>query len=194
MDQKRIIVLASSSPRRKELLEKIGLTFTVDSIDYPEDLSGVLKPDGLAKMLSMGKAMSVAKKYSDALIIAADTFGVFRGRILGKPHTAEAARQMLTQLSGKAHTVITGFTIFDTKTNKLVTHTVETRVHFRELTPQEIDNYVKSGEPLDKAGAYAIQGFGSTIVDKIEGDFYNVVGLPLCALSEKLKEFGINVI
>jgi septum formation protein len=194
VEQNRKIVLASASPRRKELLEKIGLKFTVDPSDFPEDLRSDLKPEGLVKFVSMGKAGAVALKYPDAVIIAADTIGVLRGKIIGKPHTAEAARQMLLDLSGKSHRVITGFTIIDTASRKSLTRIVETRVYIKPLSPLEIMNYVKTGEPLDKAGAYAVQGLGAVIVRKIVGDYYNVVGLPLNALVESLREFGINVL
>ncbi len=194
MNSSRTIVLASSSPRRKELLEKIGLKFTVDPSDYPEDCHGELSPEELVKSISLGKAMAVAKNYRDAVIIAADTIGVFKGKIIGKPHSAGAARKMLMNMSGKSHRVITGLTIYDTVTLKLVTLTVETRVYFKKLTTEEVQNYVKTGEPLDKAGAYAIQGLGAVIVEKINGDYYNVMGLPLHALVENLKEFGVQVL
>lgn len=194
MNSSRTIVLASSSPRRKELLEKIGLKFTVDPSDYPEDCHGELSPEELVKSISLGKAMAVAKNYRDAVIIAADTIGVFKGKIIGKPHSAGAARKMLMNMSGKSHRVITGLTIYDTVTLKLITLTVETRVYFKKLTTEEVQNYVKTGEPLDKAGAYAIQGLGAVIVEKINGDYYNVMGLPLHALVENLKEFGVQVL
>jgi septum formation protein len=194
LEQNRKIVLASASPRRKELLEKIGLNFTVDPSDYREDLHSDLKPEDLVKAISREKATAVASKYPDSIILAADTIGVLRGQIIGKPHTAETARRMLLELSGKSHRVITGFTIIDSATNKAVTRSVETRVYIKHLSPLEIFNYVKTGEPLDKAGAYAIQGLGSVIVKKIVGDYYNVMGLPLHSLVESLKEFGINIL
>jgi septum formation protein len=194
LEQVRKIVLASSSPRRKELLEKIGLKFTVDPSDFPEDLRSDLKPEGLVKFISMGKAGAVAPRYRDALVIAADTIGVLRGKIIGKPHTPEAARQMLLELSGKSHRVITAFTIIDTASRKSRTRVVETRVYIKTLSPLEVNNYIKTGEPLDKAGAYAVQGLGAVIVQKIVGDYYNVVGLPLTALVESLKDFGVNVL
>jgi septum formation protein len=192
--QVRKVVLASASPRRKELLEKIGLIFVVDPSDYPEDLTDDMNPLDFAKAISLEKAKTVASKYPDSLIIAADTFGVLRGKIIGKPHTTEEACQMLRALRGKSHRVITGFTILDTKSQHTITRAVETRVYFSKLSDEEIDNYVKSGEPLDKAGAYAIQGLGSVIVEKISGDYYNVMGLPLQALTESLKEFGIHIL
>lgn len=194
MKQKRTIILASASPRRKELLEKIGLNFTVDPSNYPEDLRLDLKPEGMAKALSLEKAWAVSQKYPDAIIISADTLGVLRGKIIGKPQTEEEARAVLLRLSGKSHRVITGFTILDTASKKVKTRTVETRVYFKKLSSREISNYVKTGEPLDKAGAYAIQGLGSAMVEKISGDYYNVMGLPLNALVESLKEFGIDVL
>lgn len=188
------IILASASPRRKELLEKIGLEFEVDPSNNREDLSSSLKPHDLAKSISREKALAVASKHKGAIVIAADTFGVFKGKIIGKPNTEAEARKMLATLSGKSHLVITGFTIMDTETNKILSRSVETKVHIKRLTAEEIDAYVRSKEPLDKAGAYAIQGLGAVIVEKIEGDYFNVIGLPLYALTESLKEFGIHVI
>jgi septum formation protein len=194
LKQKRHIVLASASPRRKELLEKLGLKIEVDPSESSEDLSGNLSPEDLAKSISVEKAKTVASRYPDAVIIAADTFGVLGKKLLGKPHTGEEARKMLLEMSGKSHRVITGFTVLDTRTGKIVTKSTETRVYFKKLTRSEIDLYVNTGEPLDKAGAYAIQGLGAVIVEKISGDYYNVVGLPLNALTEVLKEFGIKVL
>jgi septum formation protein len=188
------VILASASPRRKELLEKIGLKFIVDSSNYPEDIQMNLKPEELVQSFSREKAAAVALKHPKALIIAADTVGVLRGRIIGKPHTPEEAQKMLQALSGKSHRVITGFTILDSASGKTVTRTVGTLVYFKRLSLEEIQNYVESGEPLDKAGAYAIQGLGAVIIEKIVGDYYNVMGLPLSALAESLKEFGINVL
>jgi septum formation protein len=193
LNKKRTIILASSSPRRKELLEKIGISFTVDPSDYPEDLNSDLSPEELAKSISRGKAQAVAKKYKDAIIIAADTFGILNGKILGKPHTPSEAEAMLQLISGKSHQVITGLTVIDSARQKSVTRTIETQVYIKKLSPEQISLYVKTGEPLDKAGAYAIQGLGSIIVEKIAGDYYNVVGLPLCALAESLKEFGLDL-
>ena len=147
MEQNRTIILASASPRRKELLEKIGLKFIIDPSDYPEDLRQDLSPDEQAKAISLGKAMTVAIKHPDAIIIAADTFGVFRGKILGKPNTADEATSMLQIMNGKSHRVITGFTIMDLASKKSITRTVETRVYFKQLSEMEIFNYVKTGEP-----------------------------------------------
>jgi len=188
------IILASASPRRRELLEKLGLKFEVETGDYEEDINSKLEPHELARQLSIKKAQSVAVRNKNAIIIAADTIGVIGGKILGKPHTENKARKMLREISGKPHTVITGFTVLDTATDKILTHTVDTTVYIKKLTVEEIDAYVQTGEPMDKAGAYAIQGLGAVIVEKIEGDYYNVMGLPLNKLSETLKEFGINIL
>jgi septum formation protein len=190
----RKIILASASPRRKELLEKIGLKFEVEPSNYAEDMHSRLSPDELARAISLGKARAVARKHKNAIVIAADTFIVFGGKIMGKPNTEAEARKMLMALRGKSHSVITGFTILDTEENKVLTKSVETVIHIKKLTPEEIDGYVKSKEPLDKAGAYAIQGLGSVIVERIEGDYFNVMGLPLSALAESLTEFGIHIL
>jgi septum formation protein len=188
------IILASASPRRKELLEKIGLKFEVEPSDYAEDMRSELSPDELARSISLEKAKVVASKHNNAIVIAADTFIVSRGKILGKPNTRDEARKMLMTLKGKSHSVITGFTILDTDKNKVLTKSVETIIHIKNLTSEEVDAYVRSKEPLDKAGAYAIQGLGSVIVERIEGDYFNVIGLPLSALAEGLKEFGIRIL
>ncbi|MBL7031798.1 MAG: septum formation inhibitor Maf [Nitrospira sp.] len=188
------IILASASPRRKEILGTTGLKFDICVSDYEEDLSMKKEPRSLARFLSRKKAEEVAHKYKNAIIIAADTFIVFKDKLLGKPHTAKEATRMLTMLSGKAHSVITGFTVLDTGSNKLVSRSIETKVYFKKMTQKEINAYVSTKEPLDKAGAYAIQGLGAALIEKIEGDFLNVVGLPLSALAKTLKGFGINVL
>ena len=188
------IILASASPRRKELLEAIGLQFEVEPSNYEEDIRSAADPHELVKSLSLAKARAVAGNHRSALIIAADTLVVCEGRLLGKPHTETEAREMLEAINGKQHSVITGFTIMDAGDNRAVSRSVETRVYMKRLTSEEIGAYVKSGEPLGKAGGYAIQGLGSVIVERIEGDYFNVVGLPLSALAESLKEFGVRVL
>jgi septum formation protein len=186
--------LASASPRRRELLEKIGLVFKVDPSDYPEDLNSILKPEELVMKISQNKARAVASKYPDALIIAGDTVGVIGKHIVGKPHTGPEAIAMLKFLSGRSHRVITGLSVMDSKSGKIVSRTVQTRVYFRKLTESEVRRYVATGEPLDKAGAYAIQGLGSLLVEKINGDYYNVMGLPLNVLSQILQEFAVKLL
>jgi len=190
----KAIILASASPRRKDLLEQIGLSFRVEPSNYQENIRLDLEPHELAKSLSLEKARLVARNHRNALVIAADTFIVFEGKILGKPRTETEAKEMLKAMIGKPHSVITGFSIIDADSNKTVSGSVETRVHLRKLGSDEIDAYVRSKEPLDKAGAYAIQGLGSVIVEKIEGDYFNVIGLPLSALTESLKEFGVHIL
>jgi len=190
----RKIILASASPRRKEILANTGLKFTVCESNYEEDLAMSRKPRALSRFLSRKKAEDVVRKYSDAVVIAADTFIVYKGNLLGKPSSPNDARRMLKMLSGKVHAVVTGFTIIDSKSKNKVSRSIETKVHFKKLALAEINAYVRSGEPLDKAGAYAIQGLGSVFIEKIEGDYFNVVGLPISALAESLKEFGIKIL
>lgn len=153
---------------------------------YEEDMSLPLAPVELAKHLSKGKAESAAKKCSDSLVIGADTFIILDDHVLGKPHTHEKARETLHALSGRAHKIVTGFTIIDTRSGESVSDAVTTTVHFKTLTDAEIDSYVATGEPLDKAGSYAIQGKGRDLVDRIEGDFDNVVGLPVASVKAAL--------
>jgi len=188
------IVLASASPRRKELLEQMGLQFEVDPADHDEGKASASEPHGMAMELSLGKASAAARKHRKAIIIAADTLVVLEGGVFGKPRTNAQARGMLRALNGRAHSVITGFTILDTGSGRVLSKSVETRVHMRKLTLKEIDDYVRTREPLDKAGGYAIQGRGAVLVDRIDGDYSNVVGLPLSALAESLREFGVKVL
>ena len=189
----KTIILASASPRRREILEKTGLKFKVDASDYEEDLGLDLPPRTLARYLSQEKARAIAGKYKNAIIIAADTFIVFKRNIFGKPHTEREAKRMLKILNGRRHSVITGFTILNAGDQRRLSRSVETKVYFKRMTMKEIGAYIKTGEPLDKAGGYAIQGLGAMIVKRIEGDYYNVMGLPLNALMEGLKRFGVYI-
>jgi septum formation protein len=193
-EPRRRIVLASASPRRKELLALIGLRFTVVPSKYEEDMSLKLTPRRLACLLSAKKAEDVALRCPDALVIAADTFIDLNGSLLGKPQTPAEAKQMLRSLSNRSHEVITGFTVLDTASGNRVSKAIATKVYFKNLTEKEIDAYVASGEPMDKAGAYAIQGLGSVIIKKIDGDYFNVIGLPLNALVSALRKFGVSVL
>ncbi len=188
----RKIILASLSPRRREILKKLRLPFTTEGSGHEEDLKLKLNPHDLAKHLALRKAEAVAKRHKNAIIIGADTIVVLKGRVLGKPESAADARKMLGRLSGKAHTVITGFAIIDTKTGEKVSKACETRVHFRKLTAREIAEYVRTREPLDMAGSYAIQGMGGAFIKRIEGDYYTVVGLPLSILADELRKFGLQ--
>ncbi len=171
-----------------------SVTVVVDPADYDEDKASVSEPREMARELSLGKARAAARKHRKAIIIAADTLVVLGGRVFGKPHTNAQAREMLRALNGKTHSVITGFTTLNTESGKVVSRFVETKVHMRKLSLREIDAYVRTKEPLDKAGGYAIQGRGAVLVDRIEGDYSNVVGLPLSALAESLRKFGVEVL
>ena len=159
-------------------------------------LSGAarLTPENLAKKMAEGKARDVADQNRDFLIIAADTVVAAAGRILGKPRDEQEAREMLRFLSGKWHQVHTGLALYHRAAKREALMVETTMVHFRELSEEEIVFYVKSGEPMDKAGAYGIQGLGAVLVDRIEGCFFNVMGLPLARLTLLLKDFGIHLL
>jgi septum formation protein len=194
MKKMRAIILASTSPRRRELLAKTGLSFMVEApIGYEEDMTLKMKPLQLAKALSRGKAETVAKNHKDAIVIGADTFVALHDEVLGKPHTPEKAKLMLQKVSGKSHLVITGFTIIDTKTGKSISRAIASKVYFKKMSEKEIDGYIRTGEPLDKAAGYALQERGSVFIRKIEGDFLGVVGLPIYPLVEELKKFGVEI-
>ena len=187
------IVLASGSPRRKELLTQMGLTFRVVVSDVNEGIDKDMPPEDQVYFLSQRKAGAVAELVpTDALVIAADTIVAFEGEVMGKPHSQEEAVQMLSLLSGKTHEVYTGFTV--RLGEKTVTQVERTLVTFRDLTQGEIAAYVATGEPMDKAGAYGIQGLGSMLVSGIQGDYFNVMGLPVCRLGLVLNEFGVTTL
>jgi len=186
------IILASTSPKRRELLEETGLIFEVVPSNYEEDMTLDLKPDELAKFLSKGKAEEVASRVDDAIIISADTFVSFQSKVIGKPHTIENARITLRTLSGNTHSVFTGFTIIDTKKNKIISKVVETKMTFKELADETIDNYIENGNPLKYAGSYTLKDIEYTFIEKIEGDSRNVIGLPVDEVLETLKEFDLD--
>ncbi len=187
------IILASTSPRRKELLALTGLKFKAFSPDYEEDMSLPLPPHRLAAHLSRGKAEAVAKKFPQAIIVAADTFIVLNNRILGKPHTRQKAAAMLRQISGKSHLILTGLAIVRLADKRVFSEVVETKIRFKRLSKADIEGYIKIARPLDKAGAYAIQDLGGMFIDRIEGDFSGAIGLPLGALVRGLNKFKINI-
>ncbi len=189
---KKKIVLASSSLRRKDILERAGIEFSIDVSDYEEDLSLRMSARKLARHLSFEKAKAVASRHRNAIIIAADTIICLNDKIYGKPHNESDAKRILKILNGRVHKVITGFTIVDTGEGRFLSRSVITKVYFNRMTMNEIDEYVRTGEPLDKAGAYAIQGKGVCFVKKIEGDYNNVVGLPMNVLMKTLRRFGIK--
>jgi septum formation protein len=187
------LILASNSPRRRELLSQIGLDFSVDPADVDESILPDETPEGYAIRVALDKARVVALKARTGLVIAADTIVVLDGEILGKPSDEGDAERMLTRLSGKVHRVLTGLAVMDVATGKALTRISTTRVRFRSLAPQEIASYVATGEPLDKAGAYGIQGRGALLIDRIDGCYSNVVGLPLSLLGVLLSAFGVDV-
>lgn len=189
MRLKTDLVLASQSPRRKKLLEQLGLAFTVHASDVDEVIDPALAPDAVVQALALDKVRAVAPAYPSALTLGADTIVVLDGDILGKPADAAEARAMLGRLSGRTHTVFTGLGLVHAPTGRTVTAAEATDVTFAELDPAEIGAYVDTGAPLDKAGAYGIQDdYGAVFVSRIDGDFYNVVGLPLHRLYRVLRE------
>ncbi len=196
----RKFILASASPRRRELLEQLGINF--DIMVAPIDESGIDKamaPDLYTGVLSMYKAAAVAKVLREQgrtkeIVIAADTIVYLDGKILGKPTDDNDAKRMLMELSGKEHEVYTGLCVMRIKDGYSVSRSVKTIVSFKDLSEEEIDAYIKTGEPSDKAGAYAIQGKASAFIKSITGDYFNVVGLPLSELYDILKnEFDIKL-
>lgn len=192
----RKIILASQSPRRRELLENIGIEFEVKIDSSPEIVDETLDISEIVKSLSAKKAENVSKIMDDedCIVIAADTVVAFDDKILGKPESEEDAANTLKMLSGNIHFVYTGISVLDNKTGKIISDFEKTKVRFRELSDTEIRGYVKSGEPMDKAGSYGIQGLGSMFVEKICGDYFNIVGLPICKLCGILKEeFKIDI-
>lgn len=188
-----MIILASKSPRRQELLEKIGLTFTVMTEEIDETMNPDLPLSEEIQRVSKLKALAVAPNAGkDDLIISADTVVCVDGKRLGKPANAEEAVHMLRMLSGRSHQVVSGLCLLQGQ--RVETTAVTTDLHFRDLSEAEIAAYVATGEPMDKAGAYGIQGLASIFVDSLCGDYYNVMGLPLCTLAQLLPSFGISVL
>lgn len=181
------IVLASASPRRKELLETAGLEFEISVADVDESIPLGIAPEDAAKMTAEKKALAVAENRKGDIVIGADTIVVCGGRILGKPKDRADAVAMLTLLSGIEHEVMTGVCITDGK--KTESFVQVSKVKFYELTAEEIEDYVSTGEPMDKAGAYGIQGKGSVLVEKIEGDYFNIVGLPVAKVIREIRKF-----
>lgn len=197
---KRRMVLASKSPRRRELLEMLGAQFEVITSDCDENITG-LAPRDLVRELALRKAEAVYERLNDpdAVVIGSDTIVTPDGvKALGKPRDRGDAVRTLTELSGKWHSVCTGIAVIGRaadNTSKKIAETVETKVKFLDLTKEECERYADTGEPLDKAGSYGIQGRGGTLVEKIDGDYYSVVGLPVSRLRVILRdEFGINLL
>ena len=185
------LILASKSPRRKQLLEQAGLDFTIVPSGFDENGIGASVPESLVKTLAEAKAKDVADMYPESWIIGADTIVLIKGEILGKPESTEAARQMIRRLNGQAHEVFTGYTICCAASDRYITGFEKTEVYFKHLSEQEIEWYLQTREPFDKAGAYAIQGLGSFLVKGICGSYTNVVGLPVCEVLEHLFKAGV---
>lgn len=186
------IILASASPRRRELLSNMGLDFSVVVSEADEASVDCDVPPGIyVQELALLKAASTAKKIMesrDAVVISADTVVVSNGKILGKPSDEAEAERMLSELSGRTHQVFTGFCVLRLSDAYTVCKAVCTEVTFKELSEEKIKGYINSREPMDKAGAYGIQGLGAMLVDRINGDYFNVVGLPVSALSDILEQ------
>jgi septum formation protein len=190
MDSHRNLILASSSPRRLQLLKQIGMSPIVLPCDIPEVFDASRTPEENAASLALRKAFCVAGNVPDGVIIGADTIVVLGEEMLGKPDGPREAVRMLGSLSGRTHAVVTGFALVDRPSGRHMTGTERTEVTFRHLPLKEIEEYVAGGSPLDKAGAYGIQDdYGAVFVTRIEGCFYNVVGLPLSRLHTALQEF-----
>ena len=189
------LILASGSPRRKELLAMLDMDFTVVVPEVDENIINAGTPGKKGELVALAKARWAGDGHPGEVVLAADTMVVLdTGRILGKPRDEKDAIHMLRALSGCSHNVITGVAILRGQTEFETAFHVSTKVVFRDLTAGEIENYAATGEPLDKAGAYGIQGKGSLLVEKIEGCYFNVVGLPLPRLAVKLKDFGITLL
>lgn len=181
------VILASASPRRKELLQIIFSDFEAIPADIDETIPDGVEAEFAPEYLACQKAMHISKSYPDALVIGSDTVVITDGEILGKPNDADDAKRMICALSGKVHYVVTGCAIF--YGGRSLSFSEKTEVEFYPLSEKEIDDYVATGEPFDKAGAYGIQGFGSVLVKGIHGDFFNVVGLPVARLKREIDAF-----
>lgn len=187
----RNICLASSSPRRQQILKELGLDFVVSHpVGFEEKFSG-LEPEALVCHNALGKAKEVSEKHKDSIIIGCDTIVIYNDEIIGKPLSPDNAHIMLMKLSGNYHTVLSGLAVMDMQKNRELVGCDRTEIKFRDLSEKEINDYIASGEPLDKAGAYGIQGQGGVFVESIEGSFSNVVGLPKELLAQFLAEHEI---
>jgi len=187
---KSSFILASASPRRQQLLRDIGLQFDVIPGDVNEDFLNDELPVDYVSRMSREKSDAIAQKVPDAWVLGADTIVIIDGEVLGKPLTREDARNMLIKLSGREHCVITGFTIVKKSAHTTMTNVVESRVVFKTIEADELEWYIDSPEPYDKAGAYAVQGMAGYFVKEIHGSYTNVVGLPLTEVVTALKEVG----
>ena len=196
------LILGSQSPRRRELLERMGLSFQVLTAEIDETKYETEDPVESVKRICRAKAEAVAERLREEngpqsaaqcpWILTADTIVVLDGRIMGKPRCEAEAKAMLRALSGREHAVYTAFCLTSPADGRLTVHAEKTLVHFRPLTEGEIGAYVATGEPMDKAGAYGIQGLGAMLVESIHGDYFTVMGLPVCALAQVLCQYGLD--
>jgi septum formation protein len=185
------LILASQSPRRRDLLEQAGLEFSVIPSSFDENSVAMSSPESYVKQLAECKAADISEKYPDSWVIGADTIVLIDADVLGKPASKTEARTMLKRLSGKIHRVFTGYCICCKVKDRAFSETIETDVLFKNLSEQEIEWYSRTGEPYDKAGAYAIQGLGTLLVKSINGSYTNVVGLPVCEILDFLIKEGV---
>ena len=185
------IILASKSPRRKELMSLIPIQFIIQTKEVEEYISLQDSPEENVKRLAKEKAQAIGKDYKNEWILGCDTVVVYEEEILGKPKDEEDARKMLSKLSGKAHFVYTGIALYNESKGKLIQKAVCSKVFMKDISKEELNWYISTGEPFDKAGGYGIQGFASNFIEKIEGDYFNIVGLPVCTIYNLLKEEGL---
>lgn len=183
-------ILASASPRRQELLKSVGLKFKTRPAHVNEDHIAGENPRQYVKRLALDKALTVADKYPEALVLGADTIVVIDGLILGKPENKKQARLMLTRLSGREHKVFTGFALTRTSSQVTKTRVIQSAVQFKTISAEEMQWYIACDEPYDKAGGYAVQGKGAYFIKSIRGSYTNVIGLPLCEVLEELKKLN----
>ncbi|MBC2853079.1 MULTISPECIES: Maf family protein [Cetobacterium] len=186
------MILASKSPRRKEILAQLGFQLQIKSKDI-EEISDKVEIVEQIKDISLKKVMAVAVENPKEFVVGADTVVVIDGKILGKPKSEMDAEKMLKSLSGKNHEVITAYTLINLEKNIKITNSVESTVYFKQISDEEIKWYIKSGEPMDKAGAYGIQGLGSIFVDKIDGDFFAIMGFPINHFIKTLNNLKIPI-
>ena len=188
------VILASASPRRKEILQNTKLNFDIQKSDIEEVILENESPEDMVVRLAYEKAFDVAKRNTDRLVIGADTIVALDNEVLGKPKDQNEAYQMIKRLSDKTHKVITGISLINLKENKIIKDYVVSFVTFKDLSEDSIKDYINTNESLDKAGAYGIQGYGALLVKNIQGDYFNIVGLPISKLSDLLKDhFDINL-
>jgi len=189
----RIIILASVSPRRREIFKSFGIKFKTVNPAYKEILQKHLSHKDQVKFLALKKAESAAKQYPKAIIISADTMVLFGKKIIGKPKNLKDAEKMLKSFSGKPQTLLTGVAVLDAQSGQVLTHVEKSKLYFKKLSGEDIAEYLKKGKPLDKAGGYNLQGYGFNLIQKVQGDFTNNLGLPMGVVYNSLQKLGIKI-